>query len=151
MHWIAVLVLPFLFSTGLIAQQQNPFKAALKSNLVEPVQPQPFIHATPTAARHAFWDRDNVMLFTAVGAAATADFFVTKQNLASGGKELNPITRVFAGSTPALAANFAGETAGSIALSYFFHKKGHHRLERMTSFVNVGASMGAVGFGLTHR
>ena len=82
---------------------------------------------------------------------ATADFFVTRANLRTGGKELNPITRVFSGSTPALAANFALETSGVIGLSYVFHKTGHHRLERATALVNLGGSTGAVAYGLTHR
>jgi len=42
------------------------------------------------------------------------------------------VTRVFSGSTAALAANFAEETAGIIGLSYFFHETGHHQLERVT-------------------
>ena len=100
---------------------------------------------------HRFWDRQNRILFAAVGGMATADFFVTRANLANGGKELNPVTRVFAGSTPALATNFALETGGVIGLSYVFHKTGHHRLERATSFVNIGASAGAVAYGISHR
>src|SRR5579885_1164649 len=75
-------------------------------------------------ATHRFWDRQNTMLFVAVAGMGAADFATTRSNLASGGKELNPVTRIFAGSTPALAANFAGETAGVIGLSYFFHKTG---------------------------
>lgn len=102
-------------------------------------------------AEHAFWDRKNRILFAATGAAATADFFVTRANLAHGGRELNPMTRLFAGSTPALASNFALQTAGVIGVSYMFHKTGHHKLERMTAIVNIGASSGAVAYGLTHR
>jgi hypothetical protein len=101
--------------------------------------------------RHRFWDRENTILFTASGAMATADFFVTRANLANGGRELNPITRVMAGSTPALAANFAIETGSFICVSYLFHKTGHHQLERVTSFVSIGGSSGAVVYGLTHR
>lgn len=80
-----------------------------------------------------------------------ADFAVTRANLQSGGQELNPMVRVFGRSTAGLAVNFAGETAGVVGLSYLFHKTGHHRLERMVSLVNVGASTGAVSYGLTHR
>ena len=47
--------------------------------------------------------------------------------------------------------NFAGETAGVIGLSYFFHKTGHHRLERAVSMLNMGSSAAAVSFGLAHR
>jgi hypothetical protein len=100
---------------------------------------------------HRFWDRENSVLFAGVAAAATADFFTTHANLASGGRELNPVTRVLSGSTAGLAANFGLETAGVIGVSYLFHKTGHHTLERMTSFVNIGSSAVAVGYGLTHR
>jgi hypothetical protein len=100
---------------------------------------------------HHFWDRQNSILFAAVGASAAADFCVTRANLANGGRELNPVTRVFAGSTTGLAFNFIGETVGSMGISYFFHRTGHHRLERLTSFANIGNSGFAVTYGLTHR
>lgn len=100
---------------------------------------------------HSFWDRENRFLFAANGAAATADFFVTHANLASGGRELNPVTKVFAGSTPMLASNFALQTAGVVGVSYLFHKTGHHKLERLTSLLNASASGGAVMYDLTHR
>jgi hypothetical protein len=125
---------------------------------IEPASPSPFVAAQPGAIvelprdmPHRFWDRENAILFSAVAATATADFFTTHANLASGGRELNPITRIFAGSTPALAANFGLETAGVMGISYMFHKTGHHRLERLTSFVDIGSSVGAVSYGLTHR
>jgi hypothetical protein len=101
--------------------------------------------------RHRFWDRENRALFLVAGGLAGADFAVTHANLASGGRELNPITRIFCGSTPALAANFVLETGGVIGVGYLFHRSGHHRLERVTSYLNISASAGAVIYGLTHR
>lgn len=101
--------------------------------------------------QHRFWDRENKILFAVAGGLATADFFVTRSNLASGGKELNPITRVLSGSTPGLAANFGLEVGGLIGVNYLFHKTGHHKLERISSFVNIGGSASAVAFGLSHR
>jgi hypothetical protein len=116
---------------------------------------EPVIVAAPVrpAERsvHPFWDRQNRVLFAATAGMATADFFVTRSNLRRGGKELNPITRVFSGSTPALAANFALETGAVIGTSYLFHKTGHHKLERATSFISIGSSSGAVAYGLMHR
>lgn len=117
-----------------------------------PVVATPKIEAPSHAqVEHRFWDRENKVLFGAVAGACAADFAVTYNNLQSGGRELNPITRVFSGSTAGLAANFAGESAGVIGLSYFFHKSGHHKLERLTPLVNFGASAVAVTYGLTHR
>jgi hypothetical protein len=101
--------------------------------------------------KHRFWDRENTILFAAVSGMAGADFYVTHGNLASGGRELNPVTRILSGSTAGLATNFALESSGIIAVSYLFHKTGHHRLERLTSVVNVSASTYAVSYGLTHR
>jgi hypothetical protein len=136
-----------------LAQQQVSF-ALLQPGAIEPapmfkaVQP-----ATPPQAPgdHQFWDRDNSILFAANAAFSAADFVVTRDNLRSGGQELNPITRLVSGSTPGLALNFAGETVGVVGLSYFFHKTGHHRLERAVSLVNIGGSAAAVSFGLAHQ
>jgi hypothetical protein len=105
----------------------------------------------PETSSHRFWDPENTFLFATTAAFNAADFVVTRDNLRGGGRELNPVTRVFSGSTTGLAVNFAGETAGVVALSYFFHKTGHHRLERAVSMVNIGSSAGAVTFDLVHR
>jgi hypothetical protein len=100
---------------------------------------------------HRFWDRENSCLFAASAAFSAADFVVTRDNLRAGGQELNPIVNVFGHSSAGLAMNFAGETFGMVGLSYFFHKTGHHKMERAVSMFNIGGSATAVGFGLAHR
>ena len=100
---------------------------------------------------HRFWDRENRTLFAVAGGLAVADFCVTRANLASGGKELNPVTRIFSGSTPGLAANFALETGGLVSVSYLLHRTGHHKLERIASYVNISGSAGAVAWSMSHR
>ena len=124
----------------------------------EPMVPTPMamaVHTSPLqlpeAPSHRFWDRENSVLFAAAAAFNTADFVVTRNNLRNGGRELNPVTRVFSGSTGGLAVNFAGETAGVAGLSYFFHKTGHHKLERIVYMVNISSSAAAVTFDLAHR
>jgi hypothetical protein len=108
--------------------------------------------ALPEApSHHKFWDTENRALFAMVVALSAADFAVTRAILQNGGKELNPVTRLFSGSTAGLAANFAGETAGIIGLSYYLHKTGHHQLERITPMLNIGASSFAVAYDLNHR
>jgi len=67
------------------------------------------------------------------------------------GRDLNLVVHVFGRSTPGLAVKFAGETVGVIGLSYFIHKTGHQKLERIASMVNIGASTADVTYGLTHR
>jgi hypothetical protein len=119
---------------------------------------QPAMTFTPTIASspsepgaHKFWDKPNLALFSASAAFSAADFAVTWTNLQNGGRELNPVVRIFGKSAPGLALNFAGETAGVIGVSYFLHKTGHHKLERIVSLANIGASAGAIGYGLAHR
>jgi hypothetical protein len=117
------------------------------------VAASPVVGITPPEApsQHKFWDNQNRVLFVTVAALSAADFAVTRANLQNGGKELNPVTRVFSGSTAGLAANFAGETAGIMGLSYCFHKTGHHRMERIVPMLNIGASAFAVVYDLSHR
>lgn len=117
------------------------------------VESAPAIVLTPQRPEvsHKFWDKQNRVLFIGAVISNGADFAVTRANLQNGGQELNPVVRLFGRSTAGLAANFAGESAATIALSYFFHKTNHHRLERAVSMVNIGASTGAVSYGLAHR
>jgi hypothetical protein len=116
---------------------------------VKPVQEK----STSLAAseNHRFWDRENSGLFAASVAFSAADFVVTRDNLRAGGQELNPMVNVFGHSSAGLALNFAGENVGMVGLSYFFHKTGHHKMERVVSLVNIGGSASAVGFGMAHR
>jgi hypothetical protein len=116
------------------------------------VTASPAANSVPEAPRqHRFWDTENRLLFVAVGALSAADFAVTRANLRAGGRELNPITRLFGDSTAGLAVNFVGETTVIVGLSYYFHRTRHHQLERLTSMLNVGASSFAVGYDLSRR
>jgi hypothetical protein len=125
----------------------------------DPEAPIMFVEASHPAALapmraaegHRFWDKQNCALFLGAVALNGADFAVTRANLQSGGQELNPLVRVFGRSTPGLAVNFIGETVGVVSLSYFFHKTGHHKLERAVSIFDIGTSAAAVSFGLMHR
>lgn len=138
-------------AAGLPAAPQ-PVPAAIEPARPAPIAPvQPAMIGVSGEAPHRFLDGENKVLFGAVGASAAADFFVTRANLANGGQELNPLVRGFSGSTAGLAANFGLETASVVAISYMFHRTGHHKLERLTSFVDIGGSLSAVGYGLAHR
>jgi hypothetical protein len=155
-HRAAVLLVALGLCRPALAQEVSVAllqPEAMRSTLLEPVPVvQSFQPTTlPEAPRHRFWDRENSFLFAASAAFSAADFVVTRDNLRGGGQELNPVTRMFSGSTAGLAVNFAGETAGVVGLSYFFHKTGHHKLERAVSMLNIGSSAAAVTFDLAHR
>ena len=148
---IALSFLLALFSGAALSQEAS--LKLVSANNFEPVISAPVARpeSLPLAPSHRFWDKENRFLFASVAATSTLDFAVTYSNLQNGGRELNPVTRLFTGSTPALALNFAGETAGVVGLSYFFHRTGHHKLERIAPLVNSCASGIAVGYGLSHR
>jgi hypothetical protein len=131
----------FAQEPALVAYRTTATAPPAVSNVVLPEAP----------SEHKFWDGENRVLFSTVAAFSAADFAVTRANLANGGRELNPVTRLFSGSTAGLVANFAGETAGVVGLSYFFHRTGHHKLERITPMANIAASAVAVAYGLAHR
>jgi|SRR3984885_12140791 hypothetical protein len=153
-----VVILLAVLSLCRPALSQEVSAALLRPDAMQPAPMAPvpmvktFQPATfPEAPSHRFWDRENCVLFATSAAFSAADFVVTKDNLRGGGQELNPVTRVFTGSTAGLAVNFAGETVGVVGLSYFFHKTGHHKLERAVSMLNIGASGAAVTYDLAHR
>ncbi|MCU1270096.1 MAG: hypothetical protein JWN74_1390 [Acidobacteriaceae bacterium] len=153
----ACLALTFVFS-GLAVAQTVPeptlisYKtiASRSTVAIEPAHSSDsFLPEAPS--QHKFLDGKNRLLFSTVAIFSAGDFAVTHMNLASGGRELNPIVRPFTGSTATLAANFVGQTAGVVAISYLLHKTGHHRLERMAPAVNIASSAFAVAYGLSHR
>jgi predicted PurR-regulated permease PerM len=148
---VALLLLVFLFVLSPSVFAQGPIPEAPAPSIS--VQTASSFVESPRVfeGSHKFWDRENKILFMTVAALNTADFAVTRSNLQNGGRELNPVVRFFGTSTPALALNFAGETAGFVSLSYFFHKTGHHKMERAVSYVNIGSSASAVSYGLAHR
>ena len=149
---LLILIAVAFFCPTVLAQ--GPFPDApvpAPAAAMQPASAMLFVMPSEPAREHNFWDRKNLALFAISAGFSGADFAVTRSNLQSGGRELNPIVRMVGTSTPALAANFAGETAGMIAISYFFHRTGHHEMERIVSFVNIGSSAGAVSFGLAHR
>ena|SRR5438477_5090780 len=148
----AAVLLVFVGICGPAVAQQVSF------SLLPPksIEPAPFVKSAepltlPEAPSHRFWDRKNTILFATNAAFCTADFVVTRNNLRNGGQELNPFTRVFAGSTAGLAVNFAGEAVGVVGVSYLLHKTGHHKMERAVSLVNIGSSAAAVTFDVVRR
>jgi hypothetical protein len=159
-RWMAPAAILVVLGFSQLAIGQNTSVALLLPDapmISRELEPSPFVSSTQTVTRpetssnHKFWDRENTALFAATAAFSAADFVVTRDNLRSGGREFNPITRVMSGSTAGLAANFAGETAGVVGLSYFFHRTRHYRLERAVSMLDIGGSASAVTFGLLHR
>jgi hypothetical protein len=147
------------FRLGLIALALGGFCPRLLAQGPAPDAPTPssesgsmaFVTPTSVSRAHKFWDKENAFLFGASASLSAADFAITRANLQSGGRDLNPIVRFFGPSTPGLVVNFAGETACVIGASYLLHRTGHHKLERLFTMVNIGSSAGAVSYDLVVR
>lgn len=93
---------------------------------------------------HHFWDRENDWLFAGVGAARALDYSSTL-NMRRRGRQEIFLTNDVVDNHAAFATVEAAATGVSIGASYLFHRYGHHKLERWTSFVHIGlATTGAV-------
>jgi hypothetical protein len=90
---------------------------------------------------HHFWDKENDWLFAGVGASRTLDYFSTLNFRRRGDNEVF-LTNDLVDNHAAFAAVEAGATGLSIGLSYVFHHYNHHKLERWTSIVHIGAATG---------
>jgi hypothetical protein len=98
----------------------------------------------PPSFEHPFWDRENDLLFAAVGASRTLDYFSTL-NFRRRGRNEALLTNGIVDNHAAFAAIEAAATVASIGVSYLFHRTHHHRLERWTSIVHASlATSGAV-------
>lgn len=93
---------------------------------------------------HRFWDKENDWLFAGVGAARALDYFSTL-NMRRRGRQEIFLTNDVVDNHAAFATIEAATTGVSVGASYLFHRYGHHKLERWTSFVHIGlATTGAV-------
>jgi hypothetical protein len=103
---------------------------------------QPSSSLAPTT--HRFWDRENDLLFAAVGAGRAFDYASTL-NLRHRGLNEVFLTNAIVDNHPLFAGIEAAATVASVGVSYAFHRTGHHKLERWTSIIHFGvATVGAI-------
>ncbi len=159
---IAATFLSLALASAAFAQQQpeegrdpnapDAPKPAATANLPEkldkPDKPEPKANGgiAPTVnpiapGVHRFWDRENDLLFAAVGAGRALDYASTL-NLRHRGINEAFLTNSIVDNHPLFAAIEIGATAASVGVSYIFHRTGHHRLERWTSAIHAGIAVG---------
>jgi hypothetical protein len=141
LHNIRLVALLILAASSLHAQQTAPPGAP-----DQPAAPAP--QSAPSAAPaahplpvHRFWDRENDLLFAAVGAGRALDYASTL-NLRRRGIDEIFLTNSIVDNHPLFGGIEAAATAASIGVSYLFHRTGHHRLERWTSAIHFGVATG---------
>jgi hypothetical protein len=137
-----LLLLAVLFGTNAVRAQeptrQEPSHASEANGAGKP----PAKENPPP--EHHFWDQENRWLFAGVGAARTLDYFSTL-NMRRRGRQEILLSNEVVDNHAAFAAIEAAATGTSIGASFLFHRYGHHKLERWTSFVHIGlTTTGAV-------
>jgi hypothetical protein len=110
---------------------------AQTSSQISPAAPR----ANPPRTTHRFWDRTNDLLFAGVGASRALDYSSTLNLRRRGDNEIL-LTNSIVDNHPLFGGIEAAGTAASIGVSYLFHRTGHHRLERWTSIIHIGAAAG---------
>lgn len=143
-RWFPRLLLVVLASVTNARAQQA---ARQEPSSFSEIQERTVVNKTQKEAAfepHHFWDKENGWLFAGVGAARTLDYFSTL-NMRRRGRQEIFLTNDVVDNHAAFATIEAAATGASMGASYLFHRYGHHKLERWTSFVHLGlATTGAV-------
>ena len=139
---VALSILSAFMTPQVSAQSPRSSLPAAPQSLVsrgQPARASGLAGAPLTPAKHPFWDRTNILLFSGVAASRTMDYVSTKNMLARGREEmLIPDDVVYSGAGfPGLEA---AATATSVGLSYLLHRRGHHTLERWLSMDHIGVT-----------
>jgi hypothetical protein len=95
--------------------------------------------ATKPVATHAFWDRENILLFSGVAVMRGLDYASTRNFQARGRKEILLAPEVVNNSA-AFASLEAAATVTSVGISYWLHRTGHHKLERWVSITHMSVT-----------
>ena len=128
---IVILLLALTASSALAQQVSGAFA----------IHPYLIRHVTrETLHDSRFWTRSTIALVALDGAAKTADSFATRENIAGGGLEYDPVARPFVHTTAvqvvATAALFGAEIAGA----YLLHKRDHNYAARGVLIVGAVAN-----------
>ena len=94
---------------------------------------------------HRFLGKENVVLFSSGIIVRTLDLHSTWRMRNHGFRE-GILPQSLVDNKPAFAAFSYGMVGANIAISYWFHKKGWHRAERILSMIHIG-SVGYAVYG----
>ena len=133
----AILILAFLTGCSLNSAAQDTPTASRAQTATPPVKTSPRTETTP----HRFWDWQNDLLFTGVGAARMLDYASTRHFRTQGNHEVL-LTDSIVDNKPLFVGIELAGTAASIGVSYLCHRTGHHTAERWVSVVHIGVGVG---------
>lgn len=136
--WLGVFVLAIASTKAFAAPaEQDPSKAASQKQAEE----APTAPSRAPQAPHRFWDTTNVALFAGTAGARALDYTSTR-HLRNQGINEWLLSNSVVDNKPLFAAIEAGGVGASIAISYLFHRTGHHKLERWASIVHIAVGVG---------
>jgi hypothetical protein len=133
----AILILALMAGSCLDSGAQDAPPASREKTPTPPGRASSNTEATP----HRFWDWQNDVLFTGVGAARMLDYASTRHFRAQGNHEVL-LTDSIVDNKPLFVGIELAGTAASIGVSYLCHRTGHHTAERWVSIVHIGVGVG---------
>lgn len=135
------LSLVVLLGGSRISAQEPSAQTPRESDVASPVLQSPADSGVP---EHRFWDKENRWLFAGIGAARALDYSSTL-NMRRRGRQEILLSNDVVDNHAAFATIEAAGAGVSVGASYLFHRYGHHKLERWTSFVHISVTtVGAV-------
>ena len=143
-RFFAFLLVVALAAAKTARAQETAKQEPAPSSATKEIPPDGKPRRNDASQQHQFWDNENLWLFAGVGAARALDYSSTL-NMRRRGRQEIFLTNDVVDNHAAFATIEAAATGVSIGASYLFHRYGHHKLERWTSFVHIGlATTGAV-------
>jgi hypothetical protein len=88
---------------------------------------------------HNFWDRQNQLLFAGIAVFRGLDYASTR-NMQARGREEILLPDDVVNNSAGFASLEAAAAATSVAISYWLHRKGHHKLERWLSIGHIAVT-----------
>jgi hypothetical protein len=135
------LLASMLLAGCALAQQSGGPAAGL------PDAPVPTAGVVEVAAKsapqaHAFWNRENAMLFAGVGIFRALDYTSTR-NMRDRGRQEILLSNWVVDNKPLFIGIEAAATGLSVGISYLMHRTGHHKVEHLISIGHIsGAAFG---------
>lgn len=110
-------------------------------NSSETLLVEPPVNPVPAEAppEHAFWDRQNILLFSGIAVMRGLDYASTR-NMQARGREEILLPDDVVNNSAGFAALEAAATMTSVGISYIFHRTGHHKLERWMSIGHISVT-----------
>ena len=140
----ALLMAAFVLVPARVAAQDQTASRRAATASPEATR-QSLLKARPPAnslATHTeFWDETNILLFSGVTAARGLDYASTLQFRARGRQELL-LNNSIVDNKPLFLSIELATAAASVGISYWLHRRGNHRLERLVSIAHMGAGVG---------